>query len=77
MGNYTPDEKTVAKTNHNFSYHAPKGDQVQRYGLIRDAYKALATLLNENCPPSRELSVSLTELETSCFWANASIARNE
>ncbi len=39
--------------------------------------KELAELMTNVCPPSRELSVALTELETSVMWANAAIARNE
>lgn len=61
----------------NFTYHKPFGDQPERYVKIRDKAKELAALILETCPDSRERSVALTELETSVFWANASIARNE
>lgn len=61
----------------NFMYHAPKSGQPERYGRIRDKAKELAYLITQECPPSRERSVALTELETSVFWANAAIARNE
>lgn len=61
----------------NFTYHAPHGDQPERYVAIRDKAKELAALILEKCPESRERSVALTELETATFWANASIARNE
>ena len=65
------------RLNNNFTYHAPFGDQSQRYGDIRDAAKAYATSLMQNCPPSRELSLALTKIEEVVFWANAAIARNE
>ncbi|SHI01912.1 DUF7681 family protein [Virgibacillus chiguensis] len=61
----------------NFSYHAPKEGQVEKYNAIREKAKELAYLLEEVCPNSREKSVALTNLETSVMWANASIARNE
>lgn len=61
----------------NFTYHAPKPGQPERYGRIRDKAKELAYLISQECPQSRERSVALTELETSVFWANAAIARNE
>lgn len=74
---YVLDERTTKMLENNFSYHAPKGDQAGRYGTVRDAFKALAYTISKQCPPSRELSVALTNLETACFWANASIARGE
>lgn len=89
---YTPSEKDKKNIENNFKYHAPKpavyqgssngGDhdfvaQSERYEAIRGKAKEFAELLVTLCPPSRELSVALTELETSVMWANASIARNE
>jgi hypothetical protein len=61
----------------NFKYHAPKGDQPEKYVALREKAKELAYLIIEKCPPSRERSVALTNLEDSVMWANASIARNE
>lgn len=74
---YHPHPDQIKKRENNFTYHAPKGDQAVRYGTIREAAKILAELLDDNCPPSRELSLAMTKLEEVVFWANASIARNE
>lgn len=60
----------------NFSYHAPKEGQPEKYVSIREKAKELAYLIDELCPNSREKSIAMTELETSVMWANASIARN-
>ena len=60
-----------------FTYHAPKPGQLERYQKIREAAKQLALLIVDETPASREQSLALTELETSVFFANASIARNE
>lgn len=60
-----------------FTYHAPKGDQSQRYEAIRARAKELAAFIYENTPVSREQSLALTQLETAIMWANAAIARNE
>lgn len=60
-----------------FTYHAPKDNQPQKYLEIRETAKTYAELLVALCPESRELSLALTKLEESVFWANASIARNE
>lgn len=60
-----------------FTYHPPTGDQPQRYEQIRAAGLDLACLLDRLCPPSRERSLALTNLEQVVMWANAAIARNE
>jgi hypothetical protein len=68
------DEK---KINDNFSYHPPKGDQQQRYELLRASVKHLALDINTHCPESREKALAMTNLEQAIMWANAAIARNE
>jgi hypothetical protein len=60
-----------------FTYHPPKGDQVERYSEIRDKGKELAKMMANRVPASRELSLALTNLEQAIMWANAGIARNE
>lgn len=67
----------VAEVEKQFTYHPPKPGQAERYQRLREKAKELAYLIHRECPPSRERSVALTELETSVFWANAAIARNE
>ena len=60
-----------------FTYHAPKPGQPERYQELRDAAKALALKIVALTPSSREQSMALTHLEEAIFWANASVARNE
>ena len=60
----------------NFTYHAPQGDQIERYATIRGECKSLAFVIDETCPPSREKSLAMTKLEEVCMWGNAAIARN-
>ncbi|MBU2685596.1 MAG: hypothetical protein KKF27_20335 [Gammaproteobacteria bacterium] len=60
-----------------YTYHAPKGDQNQRYEEIRSMARMFATRIQKFCPDSRERSLAFTKLEESVMWANASIARNE
>lgn len=76
---YTIDEQTKTRLDNNFSYHSPITElyQAERYVQIRDEAKKLAYFLCNNCPPSRELSLALTNLEDCIMWANAAIARNE
>lgn len=61
----------------NFKYHAPKSGQPEKYEAIRSTAKHFASILQEICPESRELSIAMTNLEQVVMWANASIARNE
>ena len=77
MTQYTPDAKTLAQIHNNFRYHPPLPGQTERYEEIRAVGKHFALLLSADCPPSRELSVALTHVETAVMWANAAIARNE
>lgn len=61
--------------NTRFTYHAPKPGQSELYQALRDKAKELAQLMVTSCPDSRELSLAITSLEESTFWANAAIAR--
>lgn len=60
-----------------FTYHAPAGDQGDRYGRIRAAAKIYADLICELTPESREQLLAITALEETVSWANAAIARRE
>lgn len=71
----TPTVKTSIENN--FSYHAPKPGQTEKYQELRERAKSLANLIDRLCPMSREKAVAMTELESCVMWANAAIARNE
>lgn len=66
-----------AQVVHNFTYHAPKAGQPERYEALREKAKELAFLILDLTPSSREQSLALTELEYVVMMANAAIARNE
>jgi hypothetical protein len=74
---YDMDMDTARMLNNNFKYHKPAGTQNSRYEKIRDMAKDMAWFICEQCPPSRERSLAITNLEQAVMWANASIARNE
>ena len=61
----------------NFTYHAPKEGQPERFEAIRNHAKTVAIAIDIYCPNSREKSLAMTKLEEAVFWANAAIARNE
>jgi hypothetical protein len=60
-----------------YSYHTPKGDQVERYAKIRASCLELAYLIKDLTPRSREQAVAFTHLDEVMYNANAAIARNE
>lgn len=60
-----------------YSYHAPKGDQAERYAKIRAAILETAKLIRDLTPCSPEQSTAFTALDSAMFNANAAIARNE
>ncbi len=68
---------TQDQINNIFTYHAPKGDQQDRYIALRENAKELAHNINNLCPESREKALALTSLQQAIMWANASIAINE
>lgn len=65
------------RLDNDYTYHAPKGDQQDRYIHLRDLAKQLAILYVQYSPPSREQSLALTLLEQSVMAVNSAIARNE
>ena len=71
------DDLMRARLLNDFTYHAAFGTQPERYAELRMQCQALAFSLADHCPPSRELSVALTNLEQVMFWGIAAIARNE
>ncbi len=74
---YETSKADLEKIEKAFTYHAPQGDQPSRYVSIRDNAKELAIQMTQYAPPSRELSLALTNLEQAVMWCNAAIARNE
>lgn len=74
---YTPTDEKLAQINESFTYHAPKGDQVQRYEAIREAFREFAIELVGQAPPCRELDIAIEHLESSAMWINKAIACGE
>jgi len=66
-----------AEIERRFSYHAPKGDQADRYVTLREQAKILAERIVELTPASREQALALRKLEEAVMHANSAIARRE
>lgn len=60
-----------------FSYHAPQGDQVDRYAAIRAQAKQLARLIMALSADSEERRQALFAVRAAVMWANAGIACRE
>jgi hypothetical protein len=67
----------VSELENRFTYHAPTGDQFDRYEQLRSYALHFAELVHAYTPDSRERSVALTKIDEAIMWANAAIARNE
>lgn len=74
---YAISEDMEARLANSFTYHAPHGDQAERYGIIREAGKTFARLICHLSPPSREQSLAITAVEEAVMRANQAIALNE
>ena len=66
-----------AELRNRFTYHPPKPGQTERYAEIRDYAHGFASLVNHQCPESREKLLAMTHIEDAVMWANAAIARHE
>lgn len=66
--------ETIAKT---YAYHKPSEKGLETIQKLRAEFSALDSLLRETCPISRELSVALTNLETTAMWAIKSVVCND
>lgn len=59
-----------------FTYHAPTGDQPERYNRIREAAMNLARVIDRDCPASADRTTAIRKVSEAVMTANASIARN-
>lgn len=65
---------TIPEIENIFSYHAPKGDQPERYEAIRNAAKLLGVTIVQNTPKSADQTAAIRKLRECVMTANASIA---
>jgi hypothetical protein len=57
-----------------FTYHAPKGDQPERYVRIREAALAFARVVVQNTLPSADQTAAIRKLREAVMTANQGIA---
>lgn len=68
---------TDEQLSHRYCYHAPKGDQVERYAAIRGKILETAKLIRDLTPCCPEQTRAFNALDEAMFLANAAIARGE
>lgn len=71
---FTVPQADLAMIEDVFTYHAPSGDQGQRYDALRAAAKQLAMVICAVCPSSADRTAAIRKLRESVMTANASIA---
>lgn len=57
-----------------FQYHAPQGDQQQRYEALRAKAKELAELMVACCPDCPDTTTAVRKVREAVMTANAAIA---
>jgi len=57
-----------------FKYHAPVGDDPQKYEAIRTAGKAFAQAILDNTPKCADQTAAIRKVREAVMTANASVA---
>lgn len=68
------DDAELTRLRNIYTYHPPRPGSVPVFEAIRQAGFEMSRAILENCPPSRERSLALTDIQGAVMWANASIA---
>jgi hypothetical protein len=63
--------------NKTFAYHKPGNNGLAKITALREAFSTLSDLIEVTCPPTRERSVALTNLETTAMWAIKAVVYND
>lgn len=59
---------------HIFCYHAPEGDDLERYQKIREAGKAFAEVILANTPECEDQTCAINMIRDTVMVSNASVA---
>lgn len=75
MNDYSPTGLTKRVAN-DLGFHPATEETKPKHEAIRRKAKEFAEFLIETCPPGRELSLALTEVQLAAMWGNAAVAVN-
>jgi hypothetical protein len=59
---------------HIFSYHAPQGNQLERYNKLRTAALVFAQAIVDNAPAGADQTAAVRHVREAVMTANAAIA---
>lgn len=74
VAHFPVDAQFEIQIHHWFTYHAPHGDQVDRYQILRDEARELAFLICKIVPPGADRTAAIRKLRECVMTANAAIA---
>lgn len=60
-----------------YNYHKPSDQGLATITELRKEFTKLDEKIKSLCPPSRQTSLALTELETSAMWAIKAVVVND
>lgn len=60
-----------------YAYHKPGEQGLEKIRMLREQFSNLTAIIESTCPKSRELSVALTNLETTAMWAIKAVVCND
>lgn len=74
VSHYPVDAEFERQVHNWFTYHAPQGDQADRYQILRDEARELAFLICKIVPPGADRTAAIRKLRECIMTANAAIA---
>ncbi len=60
---------------HDHKHHVPNPEDIPKIQAIREATIAYEKMLDELCPPGRDLSIAKTNLEQARMWGIAALVK--
>lgn len=60
-----------------FAYHKPSEAGFAKITALREAFSVVKAAIEDHCPPSRQTSIAITELETAAMWAIKAVVFND
>ena len=60
-----------------FAYHKPSEAGHIAINALREGFSLAQRLIDQYCPPSRQKSIAITELETAAMWAIKAVVFND
>jgi hypothetical protein len=72
-----PTQAELSELREQFTYHAPHGDQAERYQELREAGRHLANTILRTVPKCADRTAAIRKVREAIMTANAAIAITE